>query len=191
MLVNIIHNAQKYVANLTHPLDISIPIQPTGINAWDVENMQLNPVKSGEWVGDVTMGSSVNFNTILFNPHAHATHTECVGHISPNKESLNQELSTFFFVAELISIVPEKKNGDFIITKALLKKMIKKSDNAQAIIIRTIPNNKEKTIICNILPSAIAAIGFVGKILTKTSFKEGASVDSNAVGRARSIPIPG
>ena len=41
------------------------------------------------------------------------------------------------------------------------------------------------------LPSAIAAIGFVGKIFIRTSFREGAAVDSNAVGKAKSIPIPG
>tara|TARA_B100001173_G_scaffold146238_1_gene126898 strand:+ start:852 stop:1298 length:447 start_codon:yes stop_codon:yes gene_type:complete len=34
-------------------------------------------------------------------------------------------------------------------------------------------------------------MGFVGKILIKTSFKEGAAVDSKAVGKARSIPMPG
>ena len=37
----------------------------------------------------------------------------------------------------------------------------------------------------------MAAIGFVGKIFTKTSFNEGAVVDSNAVGSARSMPMPG
>ena len=40
-----------------------------------------------------------------------------------------------------------------------------------------IPNSRENTIICSIFPSAIAATGFVGKILIRTSFKEGASVD--------------
>ena len=37
----------------------------------------------------------------------------------------------------------------------------------------------------------MAAIGFVGKIFTKTSFNEGAVVDSKAVGSARSMPTPG
>tara|TARA_B100000927_G_scaffold268185_1_gene242783 strand:+ start:502 stop:789 length:288 start_codon:yes stop_codon:yes gene_type:complete len=34
-------------------------------------------------------------------------------------------------------------------------------------------------------------MGFVGKILISTSFREGAEEDSNVVGRARSIPNPG
>ena len=66
MLVNITHNKQKYIADLSNPLDISIPIHPDGINAWGIENLEINPVKSGEWIGDVKMGSPVNFNNIFF-----------------------------------------------------------------------------------------------------------------------------
>ena len=145
MLVNIIHNKQKYVANLTNPLDISIPIQPNGLNAWGAERMQIKPVTSGKWIGDVERGSPVNFNNIFFNPHAHTTHTECVGHISSEKESLNQELLTFFFISQLISVVPEKVNNDFILTKNLIKKTISKHDNVEALVIRTIPNSESKT----------------------------------------------
>ena len=145
MLVSITHNKQKYVANLTNPLDISVPIQPNGLNAWGIGTLQINPVKSGGWTGDVTMGSSVNFNNIFFNPHAHTTHTECVGHISPEKESINQELLTFFFISQLISVIPEKLNNDFILTKKMIKKTIRKEDNIEALIIRTIPNRKSKT----------------------------------------------
>ena len=36
----------------------------------------------GDWVASVQEGASVNFNNIAFNPHAHGTHTECVGHIT-------------------------------------------------------------------------------------------------------------
>ena len=56
---------------------------------------------------------------------------------------------------------------------------------------KAIPNKSEKTIICSMLPSAIAAMGLVGKIFITTSFREGAAVDSNAVGKAKSMPIPG
>ena len=97
MIVNITHNNQNYLANLLNPIDISIPIKTNGLNAWGTQEFRLNPVKNGEWIGDVKMGSSINFNNIFFNPHAHTTHTECVGHISSIKESLNKELSTFFF----------------------------------------------------------------------------------------------
>lgn len=144
MLVSVTHNKQKYIADLSNPLDISIPIHPDGINAWGIENLEINPVKSGEWIGDVKMGSPVNFNNIFFNPHAHTTHTECVGHISSEKESLNKELLTFFFISQVISIVPQKENNDFILTKNLIKKMINKEDNIEALIIRTIPNTKSK-----------------------------------------------
>ena len=48
-----------------------------------------------------------------------------------------------------------------------------------------------KQIIWSILPSAIAAIGLVGKILTITCFSEGGSVGVKACGRARLAPRPG
>ena len=54
-----------------------------------------------------------------------------------------------------------------------------------------IPNKRENTIIWSILPSAMAAMGLVGNIFIRTSFKDGAAVDWKAVGKARSIPIPG
>ena len=41
------------------------------------------------------------------------------------------------------------------------------------------------------LPSAIAAIGLVGKILTITCLREGGSVATKACGRAKLAPKPG
>ena len=99
MIVEIEHNNVNYITNLNNPIDISIPISSNGAVAWGMPPVTILPVKEGDWIGDVAQGSSVNFNNILFNPHAHTTHTECVGHISPNKESINKELSTFFFIA--------------------------------------------------------------------------------------------
>ena len=144
MVVSVKHNNVNYVANLRDPLDISVTIKQNGVNAWGAEMVEVNPVKNNEWIGDVKMGSSINFNNIFFNPHAHATHTECVGHISPNKESLNVELSTFFFISKLITVCPKNKNNDRIITKNIIKNLVNKTDNLEAVIIRTLPNNKDK-----------------------------------------------
>jgi arylformamidase len=79
----------------------------------------------------------------MFNPHAHGTHTECVGHITKKVHSINENLKQFFFFAEVVTIPPEKVKGDFVISKKLLQFALgnKKRD---AIIIRTMPNTKEK-----------------------------------------------
>ena len=56
---------------------------------------------------------------------------------------------------------------------------------------RAIPNNKAKTMICNILPSAIAEIGFVGKISITTSLKLGVSLGEYSVVVANEPDSPG
>ena len=53
------------------------------------------------------------------------------------------------------------------------------------------PTIKEKTIICNISPFAMARIGFVGKIFIKTSLRDGGlgAVNSTFVMRPTPLPI--
>ena len=70
--------------DLSQPLDISIPLQANAKNplAWNLDKPKIEAVQDGDWVGSVEQGAAVNFNNIHFNPHAHGTHTECVGHIT-------------------------------------------------------------------------------------------------------------
>jgi kynurenine formamidase len=97
----------------------------------------------GDWVGDVNQGGSVNFRNVFLNPHGNGTHTECAGHISKENYSLNQHLKTFFFIAEVVSIEPEKQQEDLVITLSGLKKICNHPE-AEALVIRTIPNKTEK-----------------------------------------------
>ena len=55
----------------------------------------------------------------------------------------NKNLKQFFFLAEVVTVAPEKLKGDFVISKKQLQFAIgnKKRD---AIVIRTLPNTKEK-----------------------------------------------
>ncbi|MFK7048353.1 cyclase family protein [Flavobacterium columnare] len=141
------------IFDLSKPFDISIPLSNTEKNpiAWYIEKPIIEPVRFDEWVGKVSEGSSVNFNSILFNPHGHGTHTECLGHITRNFYSINDCLKEFFFIAKVITIQPEPMDEDFIITKKRVEdKLITLSEKEkafhpfQALIIRTIPNNKDK-----------------------------------------------
>jgi kynurenine formamidase len=113
------------------------------VNAWYVDAPKIEPVKEGDWVATVKDGACINFNNIMFNPHAHGTHTECVGHITEKVHSINQNLKQFFFLAEVITVAPEKLKGDFVISKKQIQFALgnKKRD---AVVIRTIPNTKEK-----------------------------------------------
>lgn len=145
MLATIHYKSKKLQIDLTQPIDISMPLRASkdNVNAWYVEAPKIAPVQENEWIASVKEGACINFNNILFNPHAHGTHTECVGHITEEVHSVNQNLNQFFFLAEVITVAPEKLKDDFVISKKQLQFAIgnKKRD---AIIIRTLPNTKEK-----------------------------------------------
>jgi|TARA_R110001583_G_scaffold8633_2_gene41185 kynurenine formamidase len=139
------HNTKNYTIDLSQPLDISIPItgKSTNVNAWYVDPPKIEPHTEGEFIGKVTEGASTNFNDISFNPHAHGTHTECIGHITEEFYSVNKSLSKFFFMTEVITIAPEKINGDFVISKKQLQYALG-NKNREAVVIRTIPNLRDK-----------------------------------------------
>jgi len=145
LIATIQYNSRKLQIDLSKPLDISMPIisSKKNVNAWYIDEPKIEPIKDGEWIASVSEGASVNFNNIYFNPHAHGTHTECAGHITEKVHSINQNLKTFFFLAEVITVAPENDNEDKIISKKQLQFALgnKKRD---AIILRTIPNTREK-----------------------------------------------
>lgn len=145
MKTTIQYQSNSYQIDLSQPLDISIPLKAskTNVNAWYLGEPKIEPVVMGDWVGSVEEGASVNFKTITFNPHAHGTHTECVGHITKEFHSINQNLKRFFFLAEVITIAPSKQGDDFVISKKQLQFALK-DKNTEAVIIRTIPNTKDK-----------------------------------------------
>jgi kynurenine formamidase len=145
MRTTINFKTKDYIVDLSKPLDISIGLRGDEKNpvAWYLEAPKINPVKDGDFIGKVSEGASVNFNNIQFNPHAHGTHTECVGHISREFYSINQTLKTFFFFAKLISVEPETKGEDKVISEAILRDKIQ-PNTTEALIIRTLPNFREK-----------------------------------------------
>lgn len=138
-------DGRTYHLDLSSPLDISIPLRPgpENVNAWYCDPVRIEPVVMGDWVGEVKRGGSVNFRNVFLNPHGNGTHTECVGHISREDYSLNQCLREFFFFAELVSVKPEEKDGDRVITKQQLIQSCKYG-NAPALVIRTVPNDVQK-----------------------------------------------
>lgn len=146
MKTTIQHNNKTHEIDLSKPIDISLPIQNNEQNpiAWYLDQPEINPVVMGDFVGSVSSGkSSTNFNNILFNPHGHGTHTECLGHITKDFYSINQTLKTFFFTAELISIEPEMVGDDLIITKKQVAEALN-GKSTEALIIRTLPNDAVK-----------------------------------------------
>ncbi|PIE49803.1 MAG: metal-dependent hydrolase [Flavobacteriales bacterium] len=139
MLTTIQYGSQKLKINLSEPLDISIPLRTSkeNLTAWGQKPPGLKKIRS------VKKKHSTNFNAITFSPHAHGTHTECVGHITKEFYSVNQQLTSFFFLAEVVSVAPERQQSDFVISKKQLQFLFGQKKR-EAIVIRTLPNLTDK-----------------------------------------------
>jgi len=139
-------NGSHYQIDRTKALNISIPLKEglETVNAFHAPPLHIEPVRAGNFVGDMQEGGLLNFKNVQFNPHGNGTHTECVGHISPDGYTLNQCLKQFFFWAELVSIYPQKMpNGDRVITQLQIEESLK-NKNPEALLIRTMPNDELK-----------------------------------------------
>jgi len=145
MTASIKYNNKNYQIDLSKPLDISIALrgEASNVNAWAVDHPKIEPHIEDDFIGNVSEGGSTNFNDIWFNPHAHGTHTECVGHITKEFHSINKNLKQFFFLAEVVTIAPEKYQDDFVISRKQLQYALG-NKKREAVIIRTLPNLKDK-----------------------------------------------
>ena len=147
MLISTIqYNGKTYKVDLKQPLDISIPLKNgmDNVNCFYAPPVEFSPVVFGDFIGATSAGSPVNFMNVRFNPHGNGTHTECVGHISKAKFSIQECLNRFIFFAKLVSVFPLKQqNGDRIIKRHQIEEVLQPSD-IEVLIIRTQPNDDFK-----------------------------------------------
>jgi arylformamidase len=144
MTVNLHIDGIPFIADLLKGIDLSIPItEGPQVNAYWAAPAEMDPFRMGEWVGSVKEGGSVNYRNIRFNPHGNGTHTECVGHISPDIHSINQNFSQFHCSAQLLTVAPVLlPDGDRVISADLLAGMA--LHNVDAFIVRTLPNTPDR-----------------------------------------------
>jgi arylformamidase len=146
MVVHFKIKETPYQANLTNPLDISIPLHDgmNNVNAFYAPLVEFSPVVAGTFIGDTTKGGAVNTKNIRLNPHGNGTHTECVGHISKEIFSLNKCLTQFHHTAKLVTIFPQRlENGDRVIQKEQLEAVLERGE-VNALVLRTMPNDALK-----------------------------------------------
>lgn len=131
-------------------IDCSLPLSNTSENprAWYVDLPTISPVRANGWVGAVAEGGSVNFRDIAFNPHGHGTHTECLGHITPEVYSVNGKLDEAFYTAQVITVEPSLvMHEDGIPDRVVNMEAIGNRLNGikcEALMIRTLPNDLGK-----------------------------------------------
>lgn len=141
------YHGKIYTIDLSKPIDISMPLKSGAGNptAWYCDPPNFLPVMTDRFVGEVQLGGKVNFRDIYFNPHAHGTHTECLGHISFDNYYVNDCIKNFQMPAYLWTVQPEVlENQDSVISSSQFQSIINQLKDVKVLIIRTLPNDLSK-----------------------------------------------
>lgn len=130
--------------NLARPISLGISLKPgpSNPNCYYAEDPVFETILSGDFIGDVSKGGPVNYQKITFTPHGNGTHTECIGHITPDRETMDKTMDSFHFFAEIITVQPKKIGADHIVQ--LADYLDKRKYDTEALIIRTLPNDDSK-----------------------------------------------
>ncbi|WP_338791627.1 cyclase family protein [Bernardetia sp. MNP-M8] len=117
-------NNITYTADLSKPLDISIPLQAGNAektvnpNCYHAEEPTFKTISFEDvFIGSVAEGGVCNYQRVSLTPHGNGTHTECYGHLNNQEKenvTINQCLQTFWFVARMISIEPTKITEEYL-----------------------------------------------------------------------------
>ena len=149
MKVSIQFEGVDFTASGAEAVDLSLAFQENGgPSAWYVEPMRIEIVRANGFLGSVAEGGDVNFRDVTFNPHGNGTHTECVGHISEEAHSVNRISIPPLMPCLIVSIQPEFKNEDHVITAKALELASERHWRGQiappSLVLRTLPNSAEK-----------------------------------------------
>jgi arylformamidase len=164
MNINFTVGNGSFTANTDKPLDISIPLNFNGSqpNIYNAPYARSKACEIGDFIGDTRRGGSCNFEEYILIAHCNGTHTECVGHITNQRISIQEVLKDSFIPSALISITPSKaeetpdtydppkNNDDKLITKASIENALKELGKGysegftEGLIIRTYPNDDSK-----------------------------------------------
>lgn len=150
----------QYSAALAQAHNIAISVQFDGPqpNHFGVPQATAQAIEGGGFVGDTRRGGSCNVDQITLIPHCNGTHTECVGHIVDERQSVHELLQDTLLPAQVITVSPEivsgdcdsyeppLDNGDQVISQSALAEQLGSIDQAElkALVIRTLPNDFDK-----------------------------------------------
>jgi len=146
MLISFSHAGRRFSANLSKPIDLSIPLRDgaENPNCFWAPMPEFSPVRAGDFVGSTAEGGVVNFFNVRLNPHGNGTHTECVGHIARERFVLRECLLESHFLTKIVSLYPRRtEEGDRVIFRDQMEEIFSENE-AEALIIRTLPNDDLK-----------------------------------------------
>lgn len=150
---------RRFAADLSDPLSLAMPLDFDGVqpNHFGAPPAHARPLEDGAFVGDVRAGGSVNCEVLALVPHCNGTHTECVGHLTSDRIAVHEVLRGGLFIARLLSVRaepaaaagetpdPDAGPGEPVITaRALRAALAAFPGDAEALVIRTLPNDAGK-----------------------------------------------
>ena len=158
MNVTIEYNNKAYKINSNNGESISIPMNFNSNNNpkfYDESNPIKESYTSNDITYDIEKNPGCNVPVVKFNVHCSGTHTETGAHIFKESQSIGELSNLNFIPSRLITVRPQEQSNDVyhvkydsddqVITKKILKNSLDSfSDFLECIIIRTLPNNKDK-----------------------------------------------
>jgi len=140
------HGCQLEV-DLSRGTSIAIPLDPHGPQPsfFSDRPARATPLHHGDFIGDVRQGGSCNAEWIELAPHCHGTHTECRGHLSEERLTVQDVIDNRPTLALLVSLEPEKTDaGPRWALDRLEAAWPAGLPDVRALIVRTLPNDPQR-----------------------------------------------
>ena len=101
-------HGQALEVDFSRGQSIAIPLDPHGPQPsfFTDQPAGARPLRSGDYVGDVSQGGSCNAEVVELVPHCHGTHTECRGHVLAERLTVQECIYPQPGLAQLISLAP-------------------------------------------------------------------------------------
>ena len=155
MIAKIKHDDQIYDLDMDTGVDLSINNDFSGNTPifYGADQPEVEPEGSDDFIGDIRQGGSCNVPVVSFNIHCTGTHTECIAHILDSEEMIPDVCPKGLIPASIITIEPDKASSveesyhcdisdDLVISKYSIRRKL--SNSHDALIIRTLPNDRSK-----------------------------------------------
>jgi arylformamidase len=145
MLISFEVGSRKYAADMARGISIAIPMRFDGPqpNFFGAPAATAEPVRSGDWQGDVRKGGSCNVYRYHLVPHCNGTHTECIGHMVEEAVSVAESLPAVPLPATLVTVTAQ----DMVIDATHLQAAMLRHPFTgfhRALVLRTLPNGDDK-----------------------------------------------
>lgn len=151
---------REIAVDLALPFDLSIELDFQGLQArhFGAPRASSQPLSVPGFSGSVIRGASCNCESITLIPHCNGTHTECVGHLTPEPMHAHRIVPHGLIPALLLSVMPvtsretrestdpEPHSEDRLVTRGALRDSWPASlpFAPLALVIRTLPNEPAK-----------------------------------------------